>query len=200
MALKLTDEVLAKYRAGEFISCHYFHTNSCEFDALKRFFLMSKFTALLYGPAHFLPMLIFRPKQVLKDPITNFGRAIKNTLRSMLFGCSIIALTKYGFCLTNKLFRGAHRYNWLVMGPLSTASIFIEARSRVAELTLYLLPRTIETVWNILVKYGVVKSLKYGEVLVMSIALGILMYFVHNEPQFIKPTYRSTLQLIYGKN
>lgn len=79
-------------------------------------------------------------------------------------------------------------------------TIFLEAQSRVGELSLYIMPRFIETLWNMMKKHGGFRTIKYADVVIMGVALAVLMGFLHTDGQYIKPTYRSTLGYLFGTN
>ena len=196
----MSQELIKKFRAGEFVSCSNFHYGSCEFKACHRMLRMMKTFAMFYGPAHVLPVLIFKLKQLKRDPVNILKHLIESIIRSVCFGCSTIGVTQYGLCIFNKIFKKTTRLNWLFISTLSSASIFIEASSRRGELALYLLPKAMESIWNIMKKYGFPLRIKYFEVFLFGIAMGTLAYFLHNDEQHIKPTYRSSLRLFYGNN
>lgn len=196
----ISQELINMYRAGQFVSCSNFHTGSCEGKAINRFLKMAKFFSFFYGPAHVLPILIFKLKELKRDPVHLILHALKNTLRSVSMGCSLVAIIQYLLCQLPKIFGGCSRINWYIISFLSSLTIFIEAPSRRGELALYLAPRAVESFWNVMKKYGFPIRIKYFEVFLFSLAMGILTYFLHNDDKHIKPTYRSSLRHILGVN
>ncbi|CAG9314937.1 unnamed protein product [Blepharisma stoltei] len=197
---KYTPELIEKFRAGEYVPCSIAFDNSCEYDFIKRVLIMYKLTFIFYAPAHILPVLIFKLRQLKRDPIPMLKHLAINILKSTTFGALIGGLTVYLRCLTNRLFKGTTRLNWLLITPLASLSILIENPGRKTELTLYLLPRAIETIWNMLRSRKWVFRIPYFEVFLMGLAMGTLTYFLNNEPEYIKPTYRSTLTHLFGKS
>lgn len=200
MAKQFTPELITKFRAGEYVSCDLIHDGSCEFQLAKRLLLMYKLTLFFYGPAHVLPVLIFKLKQLKRDPIPLLKHLAVNILKSTTFGSLFGAGTLYLVCLLNKLFKGTFRKNWWLITPIASLSILVESPSRKAELTLYLMPRAIETIYNMLRSRKLAIRIPYFEIFLMCLAMGTLMYFVNNEPDHIKPTYRSTLTHLFGKS
>lgn len=196
----LSQDLITMYRSGKFVSCSNFHDFSCEWKAFQRFSQMAKFFTLFYGPAHVLPVLIFKLKELKKNPkhvITHVGT---NVARSVLFGCFSLGVIQYMLCQLPKIFKGANHITYLILGFVSSFPIFIEAASRRGELALYLLPRTLESVWNIMKKFGFPLRIKKFEVFLFSLAMAFLSYFLYNEDKHIKPTYKSTLRHIFGNN
>ena len=55
-------------------------------------------------------------------------------------------------------------------------AILLEPASRRSEIAMYLVPRALESFWNLQVQSGRVKNLKYGEELVFALAMALLMY------------------------
>ena len=88
-----------------------------------------------------------------------------------------------------------------VIGTLiCTQSLAIIPPSRRAEISLFFLPKSIETVWRLLEKRGYVKSFEMGLVLLFAICNGILMYALHGEKGNLKPSYERVLKLLMGDN
>ncbi|OMJ82084.1 hypothetical protein SteCoe_17301 [Stentor coeruleus] len=196
----ISKQLIDLYRKGGYVACSNFHYGSCELEALRRMRLIAGGFAMFYGPAHVLPVIIFKLKQLKKDPIPTLTHMFVNVIRSVLFGCSIMGVIRYTMCRTHQLFNGTSHINWIIIGILSSLTIFFEAKSRRGELTLYLIPRVIETVWNVMKKYGFPIRIKFFEVLIFGFAMGILMFFMHNDDKHIKPTYRSSLRHLFGTN
>ena len=66
-------------------------------------------------------------------------------------------------------------------GLLSTPFILFEKPIRRGEITLFILPRTIETVWKLLYKRGLIFKIEYWEVIIFGIAMGIFNhYYIHD--------------------
>lgn len=197
----ISQELMELYRAGKYVSCQNFHFGSCETKALNRMGKMIKFFLTLYGPAHLLPVLIFKLKKLRTDPIPILTHVFQNIVRSVSFGLAVIGVAQYSLCTFNKLFQGTTRLNWLFISSISALPIIIEAESRKGELALYLFPRVLETLWNLMKKKGFPLRIKNFEIFVFGIAMGTLTYFLHNDDKYIKPSYKSSLRgIIFGNN
>ena len=197
----MSQEMINVWRAGNYVDCtKHIHFGSCEYKTLHRMVSSIKIFVMLYGPAHVLPVLIFKMKQLMRDPVPVLSHALVNVVRSVSFGMMLLGVTQYGVCQFAKVFDGIKGINWILIGILSASSIFIEAPSRRGELTLYLLPRVVETIWNVMKKKGWPIRIKYFEVALFAFAMGTLSYFLYNDDKNIKPTYRSSLRIIFGNN
>jgi len=73
------------------------------------------------------------------------------------------------------------------------SSLFFEEASRRGEIALYCMPRTLEIAFNKGVKERWWKPLPYGEILLFSLSMGVLMFFFENSP---KSVHRSTFFLL----
>jgi hypothetical protein len=161
---------------------------------------MAKFFIFFYAPAHVLPILIFKLKELRRNPKPLIIHAIQNVTKSVLFGCVSLGAIQYSLCQLPKIFGGANRLTYALSGILCSVNIFIEAASRRGELALYLAPRTLESIWNVMKKYGFPLKIKNFEVVLFALAMAFLSFFLYNDEKHIKPTYRSSLRHIFGVN
>lgn len=64
-----------------------------------------------------------------------------------------------------------------ITGVIASCSIFIENKSRRAELALYVLPRAVESLYETLLRRRVLPRLPLWEVALFSLCMGRLMYY-----------------------
>ena len=81
-----------------FIECKDLHEFSCEYATFRRFFGVLKLSYLYYIPIHYIPMIIFKWKRLIKDPIGTIKKTTKNYLKSLLFMGLYIIIIKYLIC------------------------------------------------------------------------------------------------------
>lgn len=74
---------------------------------------------------------------------------------------------------------------------ICTFAIFFEPPYRRTELALYMIPRFLEAIFLFLHKNHLVLNMEYGEVMLFSVAMGIIMFFYQNEDKNINSTYLS---------
>jgi hypothetical protein len=106
-------------------------------------------------------VLIFKLKKLRTDPIPILTHVFQNIVRSVSFGLAVIGVAQYSLCTFNKLFQGTTRLNWLFISSISALPIIIEAESRKGELALYLFPRVLETLWNLMKKKDSFKNQEF---------------------------------------
>lgn len=134
-----------------------------------------------------------RPQKILKS-------LLKNIVRSALFVGVFVASMRFTICHI-KNYRGKmDRWNLLAASFVCSFALLIEPKSRMSEITMFVLPRVLESIWTLQVRAGRVKSLKYGQELVFSVCMAVLMYCYENNSAMIKPSYRSLLKKFFGEN
>jgi hypothetical protein len=75
----------------------------------------------------------------------------------------------------------------------------IETPSRQAEISLYCTCKSIEMAYNVLLRRGTVKGIKYGEAILFGVAMAIIGYYYQNEKQTINRTYLSAFNKTLGE-
>ena len=60
MVKRLTPEIAEAVVNGAFLHCRDIHDNTCEFEAIERFFMVMKASWKFYLPIHLIPVLIFK--------------------------------------------------------------------------------------------------------------------------------------------
>eukprot|EP00347_Sterkiella_histriomuscorum_P020166 403338853 len=185
---------------GGFIHCRDIHDHSCAWQAFEKFWTVMKIASKFYLPIHCIPILIFKRKKILEQPLQVVKQAAVNVLRSCLFMSCYIAIFRYLTCLLKNTRGKIDRLNIVIAGFFCTFAILFEPSHRRTELALYLIPRFLEAFWAFLEKRGFVQSVQYGEVLIFAFAMGIIMYCYQNEEKSIKSTYLSMFKRFWGIN
>ncbi len=114
---------------------------------------------------------------------------MKNILRSSLFWAFYVALFRYFLCFFKNFRRKIDRYNVMMSALICTFAILFEPSHRRTELALYLIPKFLEVIYMFLQKKGFLRTFEYGEVILFSIAMGIIMYFFQNKDFTLNSTY-----------
>ncbi|KAF5314101.1 hypothetical protein D9611_006821 [Ephemerocybe angulata] len=129
--------------------------SSCHANATLRFFRAFAQAFLIYGPVHLVPVLLTRPRTLLRP--AQLVATAAGALRSTAFLASFISLYYYTVCLTRTLVLArllpfvSHDfwdgpYGCALAGSLTCgASIWIENGRRRGEMALYVLPRALRT-------------------------------------------------------
>jgi len=199
MEKPFTAEHIAAVLRGEFVPCEAFHPSSCEVNALRRFISVFKLAIKVYAPVHLAPLVLFKLKALLKDPVHHLQRVLLSIGRSCSFIAMFGFLAKYFLCRFGRLF-GYRALTWVLAVMMGSLSVGLETPSRRTELALYLLPRAVEAGWNMTVQRGWMRNLPLGEVLLFALSMSVMMGFYQTDATNIKQTYRSIFKVVFGEN
>ncbi|KAI7861729.1 hypothetical protein BDF14DRAFT_1898696 [Spinellus fusiger] len=165
------------------IPCEIIHPwlDSCSSVALERFSLVFKSMMPVYGTLHFVPLLLLRTKSVMEAPFKMLSRTAIATIKSGAFLASFITIFQYQVCMHRNIVNsgyniGNSKYLYYLFGfTCSYASIFLEEKKRRSELALYVLPKALQSFYQIAYQRKWIFKLKHFEVLMSSLAMGIIM-------------------------
>ena len=166
----------------EFVPCNVLmHEGSCGSSAFFGFFRHWLLYLKLYAVLYSVPLLLFRPKLVLRNPPGSLVAVAKNVARSSLFFAVDATLFKYAMCVLRNWDQRpppiAH-YIPALSSVIGSLGIFVEQPSRRVELLYFILPQVFYAMWKIL---SIVKPLKLDKIPLNSVwlfcvSLMIVMY------------------------
>ena len=136
---------------------------------------------------------MFRPKETI-------WRTVKNIVGSSVFLGVYVAVFRYLLCVSKNTRGKVDRWNMIIASFFCGFAILFEARGRRSELALYLVPRALESLYNMMAAKGKVRHFQYAEVLVFALCMSLIMYCYQNEPEQIKPAYLSIFKKFFGVN
>ena len=119
--------------------------------------------------------LIFSPK---KQAVYTF----KNIVKSCLFLAAYVASFRYFLCFFKNTRGKIDRWNVILSTFFCGFALYFEHKSRRNEIVMYMLPRVLESVYRLLMERGLVKAVKFGEVLVFAFSMSLIMYCYQNKP------------------
>ncbi|KAI9221726.1 hypothetical protein BC828DRAFT_380289 [Blastocladiella britannica] len=148
----------------------------------------------VYLTLHSVPTLLLRSRQVMDDPLAFLKRILYNTSRSTAFLVVFVSSFQAFVCMLRKANAAGvvgkdHRYWFVLFGFLnSVASIGIEDKKRRAELGLYVAPKAIHSIYQILTDHkGWIPAIPNLDVALCSAAMGAIMSFYAREPHNLSP-------------
>ncbi|CAG7853131.1 SubName: Full=Uncharacterized protein {ECO:0000313/EMBL:CCA72720.1} [Serendipita indica DSM 11827] len=201
-----------------FSSCAETHPwlDSCTYVQIERFLEVFKWMFPIYGALHFVPALLFKRKEWVKDAPGMLWRNLLGTGRSSAFlGVFVIIYQTY-FCARYnlyewlvslksdsealKLFRSkimGHKYTLWMVGAMCGLSLLVEAPKRRAELAMYVMPKALESAWVSARGRGwVTGGGRVGQSLLCAAGMGMVM----NDPQHLSGLVRRILYQFIGPN
>ncbi|KAH9463719.1 hypothetical protein Pst134EA_015805 [Puccinia striiformis f. sp. tritici] len=186
--------------------CHFNHPNSdsCVIGNGLRTWSAFKSMVPTYAILHLVPALLFRSKVFIKSPIKFLISILRKTTSSALFLATFVWIILFSVCIPSRVYewskgtillRGT-KWNGIV-GFATAFSLLWEDPRRRGELALYCAPKALASIWQVLKAKGLVKSLKYGEIMIGSLGTGMLMHCFVHAPSSMPALIRGTLgQLI----
>jgi hypothetical protein len=183
--------------------CQLMHpeTSSCTMGSMLYSRRCFPKTLRIYFPLNLAMLLMWKHKLLLKDPQAFLQRLVLGSLRSSAFITAFAAIAWLPPCYARNWFGKEIKSSYLLNGFLSGCTVIMEQpQSRRLELAMYCLPRALESLWNMMVKRGVVKNIPYGESIMFSVAMGGLLTLYQNEPETIPGSYKHVLIRFFGIN
>ncbi|KAG8957389.1 hypothetical protein FRC03_010200 [Tulasnella sp. 419] len=195
------------------------HFDSCTTTGLMRIWEVGKWMAPVYGALHFIPMLLFKRKIFMKDPLRMMVKALLGTIRSSTFLGAFVAIYQSYICLLHFLhdlplpsgvsmtFRKflLSKPMWWLGGILSGLSLFVEERRRREELAMYVLPKGLESGWKLFRGeiFGVPTKRKRGwksDAALCAAGMGMVMSTYQYDPHHLSGLVRRLLYQFVGPN
>lgn len=168
-------------------SCAVYHTS--ELPAL------AAQCVRLYAPVHLVPLLLFRWKAFVKEPLVSARRAALAIGRSVAFLTGYVTIVKAGLCLQRVERRRDAWWQAALVGTLAGLSLRFEAPKRASELMLYCLPKGIDVAFQLLERRGLVQRVPYGNALMFAAAMAIVLALDRSD---FRPTYAGLLDMLFG--
>lgn len=200
------------------IPCALFHPHEIQCNKWHLNMLVRVFRLMLplNLALNIVPMIVLKLKEFIKTPVPLLTKAVANSARSSVFLSVYCTLVQAVICthryiashsstsVANILASaGGHRTTYWFGGLIAGGtSIYIEQQRRRGELALYVLPKTLESIYAILLSRRVLKHRlpPYLDMLAAMSAFSILMAWYQTHPEAMNPMIRSLLKRIVGEN
>lgn len=132
--------------------------------------------ARIYIPVHWLPTILLTPKKIMNEPLKYLKIKGINTLRSSLFLTTYQHNMKITECIGRKWLYSDIGYLSMFGGIMAGFAIFIEHQNRRSEMVLYVVPRAIEVILNLIPnKYLYLFNNGELSIVIFSISLSLWM-------------------------
>ncbi|KAH9833869.1 uncharacterized protein C8Q71DRAFT_179302 [Rhodofomes roseus] len=189
-----------------FVPCAALHpwNDSHVLTQVERFVDVFRWMLPIYGALHVIPMLLFRRKRVMRDPVNMLLRAGWGTARSSAFLGMFVFIYQSMFCVKHNLWDFLTdlrtspstsllaylarllpqrvidalivKKSFYALGILTGLSLFVEEKKRREELAMYVMPKALESAWLMARGRGWVgRTGQWGEVLLTAVGMGMVM-------------------------
>ncbi|KAI8822204.1 uncharacterized protein EV422DRAFT_526037 [Fimicolochytrium jonesii] len=164
----------------------------------------------VYLALNFVPLLLFKPKVLLHDPVNVTKRNLVATARSAVFLAAFISIFQVMICAQRNLalsslpipnvLRRDHRYWYYFVGMCCSSSIFLEHKQRRSELAMYVAPKAFTSAWKLLHQRGVMTRIPGFEILMGGVSMGLLMSVYQTEPERMSGLLFRVMDKMIGRN
>ena len=125
-------------------TCDHFHDHSCTVQQIVKTTNIFKRSGKVYFMVHLVPFLLFKRKAFRQKPFKTTAKLLIGWMKSMAFICWFALVARQGWCsLTKSGF--IDRKKFMAIIAASSLGIFFEPAGRAAEISMYVLPRYLES-------------------------------------------------------
>ena len=153
----------------------------------------------LYASITFLPLIIFRLKKLIKDPVMSVGKSLLSTIQSTIFLSTFVSTYLVSTCYSRRILSKDNRYLYFLYGIFCSTSILLEKKSRRSELALYVFPRAIDSLYNIMLSKSNF-SIPHGDLILFMLSMSGIMYYYTNERNTVSPLLTSLMNYLNDDN
>ena len=185
--------------------CAMWHPGQgCSNSAFTNFVAGFKRAFPLYMPVYILPMLIFRSPKMIQAIAAGDINSISTTMlstfyaigRSSLFLTTYCSLARIISCAIFNTGGWGYKIDGAIAGLITGNTLIIEQSSRRQEVALYVAGQAVRSFYFTFVKY--LPNMKFGEVLVFSFAMAVLMNVYITKSHLMRPGYFSLFRFLFG--
>ena len=198
---------------------HHMYTTNHFVSTVRNYWILWKFVIPVYLTLYFVPLVFLRPKLLLKTPLLTSVRTLLAATRSSAFLATYGLIVKSAFCILYASADGiTHSWlkNYAVMrrlsnllvdhrmmglaGFLSCLSLFVEHHRRRNELTMYVLPKALESFWKSGRARGIFPRVPMGDYILAAAGLSMIMGTYAENPQNLSKIVSLVLYQFLGRN
>ncbi|KAJ3007942.1 hypothetical protein HKX48_008862 [Thoreauomyces humboldtii] len=174
------------------LPCAVLHpwTDYCNWNFAWVFQRVFKKILPVYVSLTVVPMVLLKMKDFLRKPYEMTRHALFNAGRSTVFFASFVSGYQFLSCRYRDLVEAGFiprdsRFAYWSFGFLTSGSIFIESKQRRPELAIYVVPRGVESLYEVMRGKGLAPKIKYFEIFMFSMGMGMIISFFQTEPDAI---------------
>ncbi len=135
----------------------------------------AKMSFPLYLSLSFVPSVVLRFKEFVKNPLLAAYKAVAGAARSTLFLALFPTVYQGVISIHHQLASKDNRYVYYAAGLASSCSIFVEKPHRRGELALYVMPRAADSLYQILNDRRWLFEVPFGEEILFASSMAAMM-------------------------
>jgi hypothetical protein len=175
-------------------NCRDFH-DSCIKLLLEKTVIMAKYTIKLYSLYHIVPYFLFKKyknkelKEIVKELIVKI-------LRSAAYMSGFILILRASLCLISNTIGKYNIILSILQSILCATAVLCDTNDRVKEYTIFTIPKSLESLFDLISKRGVIKEIPCGLSFLFSCSMAILIH-LKNEKMIFENFDRILSYFIY---
>ncbi|KAJ3359993.1 hypothetical protein HDU91_004755 [Kappamyces sp. JEL0680] len=130
----------------------------------------------VYGALNVIPLVVLKTNYVLSEPLEALKRVVRNTAQSCSFLSTYVFIFQSGLCLHRTFFPSSPepKYLFYCLGAVTGLSILVEQKPKRAELAMYVLPKGLQSLYELAISRGSVSRIPHLDVFGSCAAFSII--------------------------
>eukprot|EP00842_Homolaphlyctis_polyrhiza_P001956 jgi/Hompol1/2761/HPOL_003023-RA len=154
----------------------------------------------VYGSLNGVPVLIFKTRSFLKNPMQHLQRGFKSSVISSSFLATYVSVFQSCVCISRFMYPDSpdRKVQYYLYGLLAGLAVLLEHEPRRAELAMYCLPKGLESLYTVLVNRGRMVRLPGIDVVGCCTAMSIIMSVYQVEPHQMSSMLCKVMRAMIG--
>ena len=118
-----------------------------------------------YFSIHYVPYVVLNLSKAVQKPLSTLYRATKATVRSSTMISTYVGLYMSTVCLHRNSGLRDHRALYYLAGVVASGALLVEDEGRRTDLTLWIVPRAVDSLVLVLVHKGILRTSRISKVI-----------------------------------
>ena len=184
------NSVLAGTSQNAIVGCDHTHRSTghlwCTSHAMSSAVSTFKKCFPFYFSIHYVPYVVLNLTKAVKRPINTLYRATKATARSSAMLSTYVGLYMSTVCLHRNSGVRDHRSLYYLAGIVASGALYVENESRRTDLTLWIVPRALDSLVLVLVQKGMLPHIPNFESYLFALVMSGVMSLYEQEPDVLE--------------
>jgi len=180
------------------MSCHDYH-NGCLIQIFHKLVSSIKYVFKVYTFVYGVPTILFNWKKIINEPLKTFKDFALKVIRSMGFlggyimVCRVVACTYHN--LTGREF---DRFTVFLQGLFSLIPSLFERDCRRLDYSIFMYPRVIEGIFDLIVKLGLFKPIPNAEKVIFALSIAAVLVIMEYKREYLTESYVKYINYVFA--
>ena len=139
-----------------------------------------------YFSIHYVPYVVLNLSKAVQKPLSTLYRATKATVRSSTMISTYVGLYMSTVCLHRNSGLRDHRALYYLAGVVASGALLVEDEGRRTDLTLWIVPRAVDSLVLVLVHKGILPHVANFESYLFALVMSGVMNLYEREPDVLE--------------